>query len=66
MADDSKETIMDRLVVMREPHHVLYWTEYFSASREEIELVIAEVGPRIDDVQRGLVARKGRITRGRW
>jgi hypothetical protein len=66
MADDSKETIMDRLVVMREPHHVLYWTDYFNASREEIVLVIAEVGPRVDDVQRGLVARKGRITRGRW
>lgn len=57
---------MDRIVVMRAPHEVDYWTEYFGVTREEIELVLAEAGPRVDDVQRALVARKGTITRGRW
>jgi hypothetical protein len=66
MSDDPRETIMDRLVVMRAPHQVDYWTEYFGVSREEIERAVAEVGLRVDDVQRALVARKGTITRGRW
>jgi Protein of unknown function (DUF3606) len=66
MTDDPKNTIMDTIVVMRAPHEVDYWTEYFGVPREEIELVMADVGPRVDDVQRGLVARKGTITRGRW
>ena len=66
MVDDPRETIMDRIVVMRAPHQVDHWTEYFGVTREEIEIVLAEVGPRVDDVQRALVARKGRITRGRW
>ncbi|MEO6574184.1 MAG: DUF3606 domain-containing protein [Polyangiaceae bacterium] len=66
MSDDPPRTIMDRIVVMRAPHQIDYWTEYFGVSREEIETVVAEVGPRVDDVQRGIVARKGKITRGRW
>lgn len=66
MSDDPRETILDRIVVMRAPHQVTYWTEYFGVSREEIDLVVADVGPRVDDVQRALVARKGTITRGRW
>jgi hypothetical protein len=66
MADDPREAIMDRIVVMRAPHEVDYWTEYFGVTREEVELVLAEAGPRVDDVQRALVARKGTITRGRW
>lgn len=56
---------MDRIVVMRAPHEVDYGTEYFGVTREEIELVLAEAGPRVDDVQRALVAREGTITRGR-
>ncbi len=66
MPKDDDPTVMDHLVIMNDAHQVTYWTGYFNVPREEIELVVKEVGTRVDDVQRALVSRKGKITRGRW
>lgn len=66
MPKDDDPTVMDRLVMMNDEHQVIYWTGYFDVSREEIEAAVKEVGTRVDDVQRALVARNGKITRGRW
>jgi hypothetical protein len=46
MSDDLKNPGPEdgRLIALKEPHEVEYWTKKFDVTREELEAAVAEVG----------------------
>jgi Protein of unknown function (DUF3606) len=56
MADDRKQTGRqdDNRINVDQDHELVYWSEKFGVSRDELRKAVQAAGPMVKDVQRHL------------